>query len=68
MLRGKILKAISGDFKIKLLSILAAFSMWVFVMEEIDPKTIRSVKNIQITEITNIAEIEHEGLTLSYNR
>ena len=68
MLRGKILKAISGDFKIKLLSILVAFSMWVFVMEEIDPKTIRSVKNIQITEITNIVEIEHEGLTLSYNQ
>ena len=68
MLRGKILKAISGDFKIKLLSILVAFSMWVFVMEEIDPKTIRSVKNIQITEITNIIEIEHEGLTLSYNQ
>lgn len=58
----------SSDLKIKLLSLLAAFAMWVFVMEEIDPITVRSLKNVEISEITNIQEIENNGLIISNNQ
>lgn len=55
-------------FKIRFLSILVAFGMWIFVMEKIDPIIIRSVENVHIKQITNMQEIEEQGLVLSYDQ
>ncbi len=57
-----------NNFKIKLLSILIAFGMWIYVMEEIDPIMIRTIENVPIETIANISEVTEKGLTLSYNQ
>lgn len=58
----------SETFKIKILSVLVAFGMWIFVMEKIDPIIIRSLEDVQIKQITNMKEIEEQGLVLTYNQ
>lgn len=55
----------SEDFKIKLLSIMIAFGMWIYVMEELDPIMTRTLNNVPIASITNMSEITEKGLTLS---
>ena len=64
MIRGKF----SGSFKIKLMSVLIAFGMWIFVMEKIDPIRVESIENVPIAEITNIDELYDNGLALSYDQ
>lgn len=61
-------KALSRNFKVKILSVLVAFGMWVYVMEEIDPIMIKSLEGVPIDGISNIAEITDRGLTISYGQ
>ncbi len=61
-------KHLTENFKVKVLSVLVAFAMWVFVMEKIDPIVIRSMDNVEIAEITNLTEIHESGLALSVDQ
>ena len=61
-------KKLPENFKIKILSILVAFGMWVYVMEVNDPIMTRTLDNIPISTITNMSEITEKGLTISYGQ
>lgn len=61
-------KKFSPNFKIKILSVLVAFGMWVYVMEEIDPIMVRSLENVPIASIVNSKEITDKGLAVSYDQ
>lgn len=56
----------SDSFKVKVLSVLIAFGMWVYIMEKEDPIRIESLESLPISEITNLHEVEERGLTFSY--
>lgn len=57
----------SDSFKVKLLSFLLAFGMWVYIMEKEDPIRIESMENVPVSEIINIDEIEEKGLVLAHD-
>lgn len=62
------MRSYKHNFKIKLLSVIFAFTMWLYVMAEVDPIIIRTIENIPITSIENIEEIADLGLTFSYGQ
>lgn len=55
---------LKNNFKIKLISIIFAFFMWIYVMAEVDPMVIRNFYNTPV-KILNEEDISSEGLTLS---
>lgn len=61
-------KRLPEDLKIKMLSILIAFGMWMYVMEVKNPMMTRNMDNVPIAGITNMTEITEKGLTLSYGQ
>lgn len=56
---------LKNNFKIKLLSLIFAFFMWIFVMAEVDPIINRTIENVAVTSISNQSEIEELGLVIS---
>lgn len=62
------LKHFKNNFKIKIFSIVFAFTMWLYVMSEVDPIVIRSFENIAIETVTNMDEIRDDGLTFAYGQ
>lgn len=61
-------KKFKDNFKIKVLSFMFAFVMWIYVMSEVDPIVIRSFESIPVETITNIDEIRDNGLTFAYGQ
>lgn len=61
-------KHFKNNFKIKIFSIIFAFTMWLYVMSEVDPIVIRSFENIAVETITNMDEIRDDGLTFAYGQ
>ena len=61
-------KKFKDNFKIKVLSFMFAFIMWIYVMSEVDPIVIRSFESIPVETITNIDEIRDDGLTFAYGQ
>lgn len=59
------MKRLKEEHKVFIFSLLAAFCLWIFVMERMDPVIIRSLENVKIKEIVNIKELKEKGLVLS---
>ncbi len=64
MINGKL----SESFKVKILSVLVAFGMWIFVMEKIDPIRVETLENVPISEITNIDNVYENDLAISQDQ
>ena len=57
------IKNLKNNTKIKLISLLSALVLWLYVMTVEDPVELRTFNNIPIT-ITNMSMLEDRGLAI----
>ena len=56
-----------SNFKIKVICLIIAFFVWVYVMIDIDPVDTRELSSVEVN-ITNIEELNNQSLILSPNQ
>ena len=56
-----------SNFKIKVICLIIAFFVWVYVMIDIDPVDTRDLSSVEVN-ITNIEELNNQSLILSPNQ
>ena len=57
----------TSNFKIKVICLIIAFFVWVYVMIDIDPVDTRDLSSVEVN-ITNIEELNNQSLILSPNQ